>query len=457
MCRKANCNCFIFFATISVSLSAFTTGGAFGWTSPYLSRFNSTDSTINPIGRPITIDESAWLVSAMSLGLNFGPFLSILSQKVFTKKQAILISMLPMVLAHSICIFTNKALLFILARLFMGIATGWLWAIFSIYIAEIAEDKNRGLLGCFPGITSNIGTLMVYLVGPYLSMSMFSVFNLIPMVIFYICFGIFVPDSPYDLVIKNRSDDALNSLKKLRRRENVKSELETIETYIKSVNKEKASYKDLFQKRVCRRGLTICISLMIFQQFSGNNAISSYAEAIFQSAGDFISSSLSPVLLGIVGTLSISLSSFLVDKMGRKPLLIVSFVVIGFSLFSLGIYFHLLNNGFNVSYIAWLPIVSLMFFVAAFNFSLGMVPWIITGEYFHSSLKAQASSLVSWGNFVTSFFVTLVFPYMIVFFGMSWTFYFFGIFMVLATIFCCIMLLESKEKSFQEIQDLLNK
>ncbi|KAL1506413.1 hypothetical protein ABEB36_005782 [Hypothenemus hampei] len=420
MCFKSKFNWFISFATISVSLSAFATGSVYVWPSPYLPKFNLTDSTINPIGRPITITESTWIVAAMNAGLNFGPLLSFLGRKIFTKKQVILMAMLSMMLAHSICIFANKALLFILARLLMGISTGWLWTSLGTYIAEIAANSNRGLLGILPGIMSNIGILTVYVIGPYFSMKLFSIFNLIPLMLFYISFGFFVPDSPYDLL-------------------------------------EEIRFEDLVKDRVIRRGLVISISLMVIQQLSGIFAVSSYAETIFQSAGDFIPPFLPPILLGIVGVLTMCSASILIDKMGRKPLQITSCIIESISLFGLGLYFHLLNRGFNVASIAWLPMVLLMVFTGAFHFGLNMIPWIVTGEIFHSNLKAMPSSLAALSNFATCFLVSILYPYMVEYFGMSWTFYFFTIMMILAAVFCYGTLLETKGKSFQEIQILLNK
>ncbi|KAH1000018.1 hypothetical protein HUJ04_008241 [Dendroctonus ponderosae] len=147
----------------------------------------SEDVELNPIGRPVTITESAWIVAAMTLGLMIGPILAVLA-----------------------------------LRILMGIGSGAVWSVLGTFIAEIAENKNRGFLGSFPGIASNIGSLSVYVIGPYTKIWQFSIVQIVPIILFCMTFGFLVPDSPYDLIVRGKSDLAEKSLKKLRQTDKFK-------------------------------------------------------------------------------------------------------------------------------------------------------------------------------------------------------------------------------------------
>ncbi|CAG9769152.1 unnamed protein product [Ceutorhynchus assimilis] len=448
---------FAYFSTLAASITAFATGMCYAWTSPILPKLQSSDSDLNPLAEPVSTSESAWIVAAMSLGLLCGPALTIFSLKFYTKKIALLLSIAPIFVAHAMCLVIFKPNIIILARFFMGVGTGAVWSVLGGFIAEISEDKNRGLLGSIPGVMSNLGGLLVFVVGPVIQIRYFTLVLLGPLMIFYILFGFFVPDSPYDLLVGNRHEEAEMSLKKLRGSNNVEKELAFMKDTIDSTDEDRVTLSAFFKERGLRKALMICVVLMVFQQLSGILAVVSYAQTIFSLAGDSISSTLSVILLGIVGTVANIISSILVDKMGRKMLLTSSCIAEALSLFTLGVYFYMLKAGVDVSALSWVPIASLMVFMAFFNIGLGIVPWIVAGELFHTSVKAIASTAISLSNFLTSFLVTIAFPYMVGNLGMGWTFMTFAMTMILGAIFCLLVLPETKGKNFQDIQKLLKE
>lgn len=411
---------------------------------------------MNPIGRPATINEAAWIVSSMLLALISGPLFSMVALKFITKKSILLASMAPLAASHLICCFAHDVTSFLLARIFMGVGTGAIWAILGTYIGEIAEPSNRGFLGSITGISSSLGSLMVYVAGPYLSTRNFGILNLVPIALFYVTFS-FVPDSPYDLVLKEKFDHAEISLMRLRQSSHIKKELEFIKDTVTMGSDNKVHFRDFIKDRTLCRGLLICVGLMGCQTLSGIHAVVSYAETIFSVAGNFIPAAYAPMIFGVFAVVAISVSSGLVDKMGRKSLLAGSCVVESISLFGLGLYFVCLNAGYDVTVINWLPVVSVIVFQVAFNFALGCIPWIVTGEVFHSNVKGAASTLVSISNFILAFLVTICFPYLVECIGMGLTFWGFAIIMLLGAAFCLFILPETKGKNFQEIQELLKR
>ncbi|ENN73743.1 hypothetical protein YQE_09656, partial [Dendroctonus ponderosae] len=372
--------CLLTYLSILASLTSFATGVCYVWTSPFIPKFQSPDQEVNPIGRPVTISESAWIVAAMSLGLIIGSILTVFILKFCTKKTVLLLGVGPLVLAHVICIFASQVLVFIFARMLMGIGIGTIWTVLGIYISEIAEPRNKGLLGSFPGITSNIGNLSVY-------------------------------------------------------------------STVARGNDNKMNIKDMFHDRSFRKGLMISVTLMICQQLSGFIAVVSYAETIFSLAGDFIPSSVSPMILGLVAIATIVVSSGLVDRMGRKSLLSSACILESISLFALGFYFFRQNNGQDVSAISWVPkwqVLPFLWFPSIWQFQLPQV-------------KAFATNITSFSTFMVNFCVILGFPYMVELLGMGCAFWFFAFCMVLASAFCIFILPETKGKNFIEIQDILKK
>ncbi|CAG9769149.1 unnamed protein product [Ceutorhynchus assimilis] len=448
---------FIYFAAWAASLTAFATGTCFSWTSPILPKLQSPDSDLNPLGEPVSRSESAWIVAAMGLGLIFGPALIILSLKFSTKKYSLLLSIAPIFVAHATLLITYQPKMIILARFFMGVGTGAVWSVLGSFIAEISEDKNRGLLGSISGIMINLGGLLASVVGPVLHIRYFSLVHLVPLILFYILFGFFVPDSPYDLLVGNRHEEAEISLKKLRGSNNVEKELAFMKDTVDTKGEDKVTLSVFLNDRGLRKGLMICIALMLFQQFSGIVAVICYAETIFNLASGFIRPAHSVIVLNLFGLVGTITNTFLVDRMGRKMLLTSSCIVEAISLFSLGAYFYLLKAGVNVSAFSWVPLASLMIFIAFFNIALGIIPWIVAGELFHTSVKAIASTAISLSNFIFTFLITMCFPYMVEYLGMSWAFWTFAMIMVVGAIFCVLVLPETKGKNFQDIQKLLNK
>lgn len=391
----------------------------------------------------------------MTVGLIIGPIIAGLALRFCTKKRVLLLAIGPILFGHITCIFANQPNLFIFARMLMGIGSGAVWSVLGTFIAEIAEDKNRGFLGSFPGIASNLGSFTVYAIGPYTKVWQFSIVQIVPIILFCTTFGIFVPDSPYDLIVGEKSHQAEKSLKKLRQTDNVGKELLFVQETVQRGNECKIQFSELIRDRGFRKGLTLSTTLMIFQQLSGVLAVASYAQTIFSLAGDFIPPSISPMILGFVSTTSNVISSKLIDRMGRKMLFSGACILEAISLFALGLYFLLLNHGRDVSAISWVPIASLAIFMFSFNSGLANVPWIVTGEIFSSKVKPIASTITALSNFIVSFLIVICFPYMIEYFGMGFTFWIFGCCMVFGATVCIWLLPETKGKSFLEIQDLL--
>lgn len=120
--------------------------------------------------------------------------------------------------------------------------------------------------------------------------------------------------------------------------------------------------------------LTISLSLMLFQQFSGINAVIFYAQSIFDAAGSTLDPAICTIIVGVVQVVMTVASALLIEKAGRRILLLQSSVVMGLCLVMLGVYFHLKETGSDVTNISILPLASVVLFIVSFSLGFGPIP-----------------------------------------------------------------------------------
>ncbi|XP_019758505.1 facilitated trehalose transporter Tret1-2 homolog [Dendroctonus ponderosae] len=449
---------FIYFAVFSVNLITFSAGGCWSWTSPILPKLNSPDPAINPLPRPTTTFEDSWIASVMNLGAIVGPLAGGFCSERFGKKKALLILGLPIVISHLLCALAVNVHFFLAARFLIGIGAGTVFGVVPGYVGDIVEDRQRGVMGSMLGVFNCFGVLFMYLVGPFVSVQLFSLINLIAPILFYILFGFFVPESPYDLVKQGKEESAEISLMKLRGREvagDVQKELTYITESIDNSSGQPSTICSLFQNKALRKAMLISNGLMFFQQFSGICAVIGYMQTIFEMTGSSIPSIYSAILIGAVQLLSNIASSQLVEKAGRRVLLVVSHLFSAVSLITLGAYFFLMSSGFYVEEISWLPITSLILFIVAFNLGLANLPWVVLAELFPANMKSISATSTTFFSFTLSFVVTMGFPFATELLGMPGTFWTFSAVLVAGFLFCIALVPETKGRTSQEIQNLL--
>ncbi|KAL1506412.1 hypothetical protein ABEB36_005781 [Hypothenemus hampei] len=442
---------------LSINLICFSTGTAYSWTSPLIPKFKSSNQLINPIGRPLTPEESGLLVSLINLGLFCGPIVCGFIVGKFGKKSVILFTSLPLLLAHILCSFAKSFELFLVARILMGFTSGAEWAVIPGYLSEISDPKNRGLLNTLMMVASCLGCLFTYVVGPYVSVTWFSIFNLIPTILFFGLVYFLVPDSPYDLLTKKDVKAAKESLMKLKQTNDVRKDLLEIESILEENSKNHAGFRDIFKNRGAVNALFICSMLMIFNALAGTIIVLSYTQSILDLMGESIPSAELAIIVGSVSFLATLINCQLVDRLGRKPVIMLSCLIGSLSHASLGIFFHLQNSGLNIEKIKYLPICSVMIFMFSFYFGLAQAPYVILGELFSPKIKAVASTICTSLNFGLAFIITLIYPYAIATVGIGNTFLFFSLMLAICVIFCGLKLPETKGKTFQEIYVLLDR
>lgn len=202
------------------------------------------------------------------------------------------------------------------------------------------------------------------------------------------------------------------------------------------------------------RSAFIAIGLMFFQQMSGINAVIFYSNTIFKDSGSDLDPGVSTIIVGVIQVVATFVSSLVVDKLGRRLLLLFSIVVMGICLCGLGVFFYLLDaNSDAIGSLGWLPITSLCLFMVAFSLGFGPVPWLMAGELFAPDIKGFLGAIAGTFNWLLAFVITKFFANFKEAMGNGPTFWLFMVFCAIGFVFVLLFVPETKGKSFQAIQD----
>ncbi|KAG8227208.1 hypothetical protein J437_LFUL003414 [Ladona fulva] len=441
-----------------------------GWTSPVMNRLMGITGTHEPLDRPLTLEESSWVSSLLTLGAIFGPLCGgIFIDKLGRKYTLLIMAGLPSILGWILTISAKNYGMLYAARFLIGISTGSASTLGPVYVAEISSALERGALCSLPQLMISLGILLEYAVGPYVSYFALGGINLAVSVIFVVSF-FFMPESPYYLIAIGKQEEAEKSLawcRGERRRvpsSNVLKELEDIADGVTAYGSSSSSLLDsfwgLFSSPGNRKALMIMGALLFTLQFCGINAVLFNAESIFRGKSEdvpILGASESAIVIAVVQVLSSWVETILADRLGRRPLLFFSTIVCGVSLTALGAHDYIASRDASaVSNIEWFPIVSLVFYNIAFTVGLGPLTWAIMGELFSTNSKSAAGILCGCFGWIAGFVVTRTFQPIASSSGTFVAYWIYASCSFAGFLFTAVFLPETKCKTLQEIQRELN-
>ncbi|CAO1330813.1 unnamed protein product [Diamesa serratosioi] len=448
-----------FLAAVLSNIISVALGTTLGWTSPAIPKLtNESDLSDSPLSFVPSKEELSWIGSLVALGALFAPFVAGPLTDIIGRKWTLLSSSMFYFLSYVLLILTCNVPQMYVARLLQGFGVGFVMTAQTMYIGEISSDDCRGALGSFMQIGIVTGILYVYLIGPYVSFITYQYLCAIVPVVFAVTFY-FMPDSPHFYISKGRKAEAIKSLKYLRGKstEGIQEELNQIQESVEESMKNKGSAADIFNNKGNLKALIISGGILAFQQLSGINVVLFYSQSIFEKTGSSMEPAISTIIVGIVQVLASCCTPLIVDRLGRKIILLVSAAGMAISLGFMGLYFLLDSQGSEiVDSISWLPIVSLICFVILYCVGFGPLPWAVMGEMFPANIKSVASSIGTSICWVIGFAVTKWFTALEDAIGSYGAFWLFGVFCVVAFIFTLTTVMETKGLSLQQIQDRLN-
>jgi MFS transporter, sugar porter (SP) family len=389
--------------------------------------------------------------------LTFGCLIGALFTGTFTekfgRKNVMIFTSVLYIISALGCALAESANILIFFRILSGLAVGGTSVVAPMYISEIAPAKKRGRLVSFNQFAITIGIVLAYIFDYFLiglGDNAWRYMLAVPAV-FGVVFLIFLlakfPESPRWLLAHGRKEEAIRVLTSIGGVPLVNEELPEMESaQLVEQKKEKMSFGELFKGKT---GKIVLIGTLIaaLQQITGINAVIMFAPDIFQAAGSVKSDSvMQAMIVGLVNFLMTIVALWLVDKKGRKTLLLWGAVGMIVSLAYLTFEFAKpVQNGTGV-------LVALLVYISFFAASFAPVMWVIISEIYPNRIKGVAmsfSTAVSWlCTFLTVYFAPIIHGAL----GLQYLFGIFGVFSIIAFIFVKFWIPETKGKSLEQIE-----
>lgn len=389
----------------------------------------------------------AMVVSAVLVGAVIGAGIAMVSGDALRRRLLIFAAAILFLIGSIGAAVAPDAAVLIASRAVLGIAIGLSSSIVPVYIAEVSPEQRRGGFVALFQLAITVGILFAYLInlafaGIHGWRWMF-LCGIVPAVALFIGM-LFLPDSPRWLVLKGRQGEAEQTLEQLGE-DDAGARVKEIQ---ESISMRRPSWGQLLVP-FARRALLVGAGLGIFQQFIGINTVIYYAPTILQFSG--IKSATVAILATVgVGVVNVGMTLVairLVDRVGRRPLLIGGLVPMALALFAIGL-------GFDVSSPAlrWIAIVSLAVYVGSFAVSWGWGFWVLDSELYPLEVRGRGTGLVVMLQWAANLLVSLTFLLLIDAIGKPATFWLYAGLCIVALVFTLAWVPETKNRTLEQIE-----
>lgn len=399
----------------------------------------------------LTVSERSWAVSMVLVGAIIGSASGGYLSDKLGRRKSIISSAALVIIGTAVITLSSDIYLFFAGRFIIGTGIGIASFISPMYISEVAPKSIRGAMVSLTQLMVTVGILVAYVVSLYFSPSgnwkaMFLT-AVIPAAALLIGM-IVLPSSPRWLVFKGKVDSAMHVAEKFSyNKEKADDEIHQMEAENEEQKNTKIS--ELWSPAI-RHLAVIGIMLAILQQATGINTVIYFAPTIFEFAGyaDATASIAASVGVGIVNVILTIISIFLVDRVGRRPLLLISLSGMIVSLLGLSIVFTIGAASLGV-YTA----VFLMAYIASFAIGLGPIFWLLIAEIYPLRVRGKAMSVATVANWASNFIISLTFLGLVGLLGTNGVFFIYAIVGVFSLIFIWKFIPETKGLSLEEIAE----
>jgi len=419
------------------------------------------NGAIGPLKAHFALDAKweGWATGCALLGCAIGAALAgVLSDWLGRKKVLILSAILFFISAIGTAL-PRSITTFIIYRIIGGVGVGAASMSSPMYIAEITPARIRGRMVSVNQFAIVSGFMVVYFVNFFIALQgdemwnqqfgwrwMFGSEALPALLLLVLLF--FVPESPRWLTKQDRGDEALDILTRVDGLEYAKTEMAEIE---EAIAQESGSLRQLFQPGM-KIILVIGIVLAVLQQVTGINVFLYFGTEIFKKMGSETNAALlQTVMVGAVNLTFTVIAIWTVDKLGRKPLMMIGSAGMGISLLAMGL------AAFFGRTELWL-LLFILGYIACFALSVGPVTWVILSEIFPTRIRGRAMGIATVCLWLANYVISQTFPMMdenewlLAKFHHAFPFWVYGAFCAVLLVFVCLALPETKGKTLEEIE-----
>ncbi len=407
-----------------------------------------------------------WFASSALVGCILGAMIAGGLGDKYGRRPVLLAAAMLFFLSALGCALSSSFTFLVSARILGGVGVGIASVISPLYISEFSPPHLRGRLVALYQLSIVSGILLAYFSnwmlqhyavlhlemqgesGFYAKIfvdevwrSMFGM-EIFPASLLLILL-VFVPESPRWLIKEGKNEQGKLILEKISGTLTAESEFKEI---IQSLKNKKGKLKELFKPGL-RKALFVAIALSVFGQLTGINAVIYYGPEILEQAGIQFENALQfQTILGVINLVFTILALVLIDKLGRRPLLIGGMAIVVLTLFIAGFLF--LSDVPNGALI----VIVLGAYIACVAFSICAVIWVLSAEIFPNRLRGRAMSIAAFSNWGTNTVAAYLFPWYVASFGMHIGFFTFGIICLIATLVFWKFVPETKGKRLEQIE-----
>ncbi|XP_013191734.2 facilitated trehalose transporter Tret1 [Amyelois transitella] len=450
-------NQYIFAIIITIPLLSF--GMVQGWLSPMISVLQSPEG---PSPEPFTTSDISWMTSVTYItAIIFGAPMGHLTDK-YGRKMMTLITTLSLIIYWQIKLFCLEPWALILARAIAGIPCSACYIVLPIYLKEISDIDLRGALGSLLILNRNIGYLASYVCADLLPVTtMLWMGLLVPTVVFFIF--LIMPETPEFLVKQGKVEEAKTVLAWLRGLPVVDRATEIEVEGIVKVEKQTRAGKSspwgiILHDKPTFKAFIITLVIKITQQFDGYLIVLIYAGFVFGRASESIDLNLSPnkqvMMIGVVQLIGSTVATCIVEKTGRKLLLVSTSFAVGVGMLLLAAWFYLTSVGVWMP--GWLPVLAMCLCIFADAAGFQPISYIIITDLFTFQLRGTVSSFANICAKLSNFVQTKWFTSLCELIGIHWTFLFFSIVCFIACFYTVLDFPETRNKTVEEIYTKLS-
>jgi SP family sugar porter-like MFS transporter len=407
-----------------------------------------------------------WVMGSAILGCLLGVMLSGSMSDKYGRKPLMIVASILFTISAVGTGGANSIEMFIIWRVIGGIGIGIASNLSPMYIAEIAPSASRGKYVSINQLTIVLGILAAQITNLFIAepiasgIVLFDTWNVqlgwrimfwaeaLPSVAFFALILI-IPESPRWLASQQKYDKATAIFRKIGGQEFAVDQVSQLKSAM-GIVKEKVSYKLLFEGKMPKI-LLLGIVVAVFQQWCGINVIFNYAQEIFAAAGYGVSDILfNIVITGLTNVIFTFVGMYLVDKLGRKPLMLFGSIGLACVYAVLGLCYYFSVTGAAV-------LVLVIAAIACYAMTLAPVTWVVLSEIFPLKIRAKAMAVSTFSLWTACFVLTYSFPLLNSSLGAYGTFWLYGIICFLGYLFLRIYLPETKGKSLEQIETELTK